>query len=98
MPRERRSERSAIDPDLFITIAFCSLVFGFAVGAALLVRSALRGDPDSNESEQPDLAYSSQPTPARRSILETSDVSQNKNASLTRQGGGANGIHDRSTA
>jgi hypothetical protein len=68
-----------MDPDLFITIAFCSLVFGFGVGAALIVRSALRGDPDPDG-------------------LETPDVSRNGNASLTRQGGGANGIHNRNTA
>lgn len=87
-----------MDPDLFITIAFCLLVFALALGAALLVRSALRGGADSNESEQPEFAYSSQPTPARHSILESPDVSHNENASLTRQGGGANGIHDGSTA
>jgi hypothetical protein len=56
-----------MDPDLFITIAFCSLVFSFAVGAALIVRSALRGDADTNESERPDLAHSSHPDLARRS-------------------------------
>ena len=77
-----------MDPDLFITIAFCSLVFGFAVGAALIVRSARRGDADPDARERPVLTQSS----------KHPEVSRNGNASLTRQGGGANGIHNRSTA
>ena len=73
-----------MDPDLFITIAFCSLVFGFAVGVALIVRSALRGDADPDE-RAPNLRHSSHPTRARRStfvsIRETPDVNRSGNPS-----------------
>jgi hypothetical protein len=44
-----------MDPDLFITIVFCSLVFGLAVGAgAVLARSALHGNGGPDESENAD--------------------------------------------
>ena len=87
-----------MDPDLFITVVFCSLVFGLAVGArAVLAWSALRGDADPDESERADrLAHErADDRPRGRSAepkhLEraTPVVKRRGNPSLTKQGGGA---------
>lgn len=56
-----------MDPDLFITIVFCSLVFGLAVGAgAVLVRSALRVDAGPHESERANLSGETKPVTGPR--------------------------------
>jgi hypothetical protein len=85
-----------MDPDLFITIVFCSLVFGLAVGAgAVFVRSALRGgaDPDENadrlaheRADERPRGRSPEPEHLDRA---TPVVRRRENPSLTEQGGGA---------
>jgi hypothetical protein len=86
-----------MDPDLFITIAFCSLVFGLAVGAgALFVRSALRGTADPEERDADRLAHERADDRPRGRSAEPKDldgataaVRRRGNPSLTKQGGGA---------
>jgi hypothetical protein len=88
-----------MDPDLFITIVFCSLVFGLAAGAgAVFVRTALRGNADPDESESvPIDSHTSSPMTDRAdgapspstSTVATPVVRRRENPSLTEQGGGA---------
>ena len=86
-----------MDPDLFITIVFCSLVFGLAVGAgAVFVRSALRVDADPDERDADRLAHERADDGPRGRSAEPKDldrataaVRRRGNPSLTKQGGGA---------
>ena len=85
-----------MDPDLFITIVFCSLVFGLAVGAgAVLGRSDLRGNagPDENADrlahERADDRPRGRSAEPKHLDRATPVVRRRGNPSLTEQGGGA---------